>query len=526
MNPCIGKPVMAIRSDPAGRFLFLNSHLQSDWWDMDEEQLEIQRDYYQFLLRVDSESSISPDEYLSEALRLVVEITGADLGYVELRDVDGKTWWSTHMCNEKEIERIRKRISSGIIAQAIASGETIVTPSAFLDPRFKNHASVQTGRIDAVLCSPIHDGETVGVIYLHQKGGDYGDSKDNIMDAELFSRHISPLLRGLRKQMFPPDPMYAFHDVIGRGTAFQRTLKEIMTVADLNVTVLLKGETGVGKTKLAGIIHENSSRHPGPFIHINCANLQENLVESELFGAVKGSHSSAFADQKGKIASASGGTLFLDEIGELPVSVQAKLLQFIEEGFYFPLGSNTREKPDVRVITASNIDFEKAIQRKTFRQDLFYRISVFPIHIPPLRERMEEIPEFLRFFVKKYCDRFKIPLIKTPASTVAIMRRSNWPGNIRQLENVVQQAVLRARSEFSNTLLPGYIFHVGSPDQNNQASKGLSYREEKEIWEKSFILDQLNENMWNISKTAKKLGLSRSHMNNLIKTHNLKREPA
>ncbi len=491
---------------------------------MDEKQLEIQRDYYQLLLKIDVESSVSPDEYLSKALRLVVEITGADLGYVELRDVDGKTWWSTRRCNEKEIERIRKRISSGIIAEAIASGETIVTPSAFLDPRFKNQVSVQIGKIDAVLCSPIHDGETVGVIYLHRKDGGGVDSRDNIMDAELFTRHVSPLLRGLRKQIFPPDPIYTFGSIIGNGAAFQRTLKEVMTIADLDVTVLLKGETGVGKTKLAGIIHENSSRRKGPFIHINCANLQENLVESELFGAVKGSHSSAFADMKGKIASASGGTLFLDEIGELPVAVQAKLLQFIEEGFYFPLGSNRPEQSDVRVITASNIDFEKAIESKTFRQDLFYRISVFPIHIPPLRERKEDIPEFLRFFIRKYCDRFNIPLIKASGPLVSVMQKSNWPGNIRQLENVIQQAVLRANNDFSNTLRPEYIFDNGCMDQKNDSSIIKSYREEKDIWERNFILNQLQENKWNISRTAKTLGLSRSHLNNLIKAHTLKRE--
>ncbi len=492
---------------------------------MENRRLQMQRDYYQLLLTIDSNVSKSPDACLSVILGLVVEITGADLGYVELRDANGKSWWSTHQCDVAEMKRIRKRISSGIIAETIESGETIVTSSAFLDPRFKDRKSVQTGKIDAVLCSPFRSGSTTGVIYLHKKDGDCINAADNIMQAELFTKYITPLLSCLKERIAEQGP-YQFSGLIGRGKSFQQTLKEIMSIADLDVTVLLKGETGCGKTTLARIIHENSSRENNPFVHINCANLQENLAESELFGAVKGAHSTAYMDIKGKISSAAGGTLFLDEIGELPVSVQSKLLQFIEEGLYFPLGSSSPEKPDVRIITASNIDFKKAIENKTFRADLYYRISVFPITVPPLRERKEDIPELFQFFVDKYCSRFNVARLRAPKSTESALRKSFWPGNIRQMENTVQQAVLRAKSESSILLKVKHIFHNTNSNAIDGFSRVTTYREEKSAWEKKFISVQLQRHMWNISKTARTLGLSRAQMNNLVKTHNLRRKSA
>ena len=495
---------------------------------MDQRQIELQRDLYRLLLSKECGTSGDIAELLSQALGLIVRMTGARIGYIELRNARGEKWWSTHHCSGEDVETIRERISSGIIAESISLNETIVTPSAFLDPRFNDFASVETGRIEAVLCSPFHDGETFGVIYL-QGGSDIElNAAHCLMDTELFTRHITPLLKRFRFQLLDNPAKinlkekYRLDNIVGNSAALQDVLLEAMAIAELDATVLLTGESGTGKGLFAEAIHKNSPRKHKSFVHLNCANLPEQLVESELFGAVKGAYSSAHVSMKGKISSAQGGTLFLDEIGELPVGVQSKLLQFLENGCYYPLGSQVLHHADVRIITASNVDFEAAIQNGTFRADLYYRISVFPLEIPPLRSRAEDIPALLGYFCEYYCDQFKMPKVRFSPDAVLIFQESDWPGNVRQMQNKIQQAILRARAEAATVIEPRHLLgHVPASEDN--ARQVMSYREGKDYWERCFIKTRLEKHDWNVSEAARTLGLSRSHMNNLIHTHGLSR---
>ncbi len=494
---------------------------------MNQRQLELQRDLYRLLLDV-KDSPPETESILSKALGLIVQITGARIGYIELQNSEGNTWWSTRHCGDDEIRTIRQRISTGIIAEAISTGETIITPSAFLDPRFQNRESVTAQHIEAVLCSPFKSEDIKGVVYLQGDNGSELDDSHCMMEAELFAKHITPLLRHLHRQVTVRSPKedlfekYDLSDVIVKSPVFMEKMHEAMAIAELDVTVLLTGETGTGKGVLAQAIHKNSLRKYKPFVHLNCANLPEQLAESELFGAMRGAHSGAYTDVKGKISAAKGGTLFLDEIGVLPLPVQAKLLQFLEAGIYYPLGSQNSIDADVRIIAAANIDFPSAISKGTFREDLFYRLCVFPIRLPALKERKDDIAPLVRFFIDKYCKRFKMPSLAIAPSVLESLKESEWCGNVRQLENKVQQGILRARTDQSPTLT---FIHL-LPEMHTDTvviGETVTYRESKDDWECRFIMQSLEKHSWNISETAKALGLSRSHLNNLVKFHKLER---
>jgi Nif-specific regulatory protein len=494
---------------------------------MTQRQLELQRDLYRLLLGVNDKPQ-NIDNILTSALGLIVQITSARIGYIELRNSEGTQWWSTYRCSDTEIETIRRRISSGIIAQAISTGETIVTPSAFLDPRFSSRESVREERIEAVLCSPFKRDGIVGVIYLQGDEGAEFDNDHCMMETELFAQNITPLLCCLRYQVEAKRAdndlrtTYDLTDIVGKSQVLMVKLQEAMAIAELDVSVLITGETGSGKGALARVIHKNSSRKYKPFIHLNCANLPEQLTESELFGAARGAHSGAYTEIKGKIAAAKGGTLFFDEIGVLPVTIQAKLLQFLDDGYYYPLGSTVAQESDVRIISASNIDFKEAIKRGSFREDLYYRLCVFPIEMPPLKQRKEDIPALVEYFINKYCQCFKMPEIGVDPHVLFALQECEWDGNVRQLENKVQQGVLRARVEHAPTLLFNHLL-PDTQDTTPSIDEPVTYREGKDDWERRFLNLHLEKHAWNISETAKSLDLSRSHLNNLIKFHNLER---
>jgi Nif-specific regulatory protein len=497
---------------------------------VNQKQLELQRDLYRLLLGIGTEARIGIDESLSAALKMVIQLTSVRIGYIEIRDSQENKWWSTYHCSEEDIAAIRSRISKGIVAEALRSGKIVFTPSAFLDSRFQNRQSVQEQHIESVLCAPFSDGETKGIIYLQGEAGIEFDKTHSLMETELFARQITPLLRLLKHQVHPVDAGYTFRkkfrleSIVGESKAMLQVMKEAMGIAEIDVTVLITGQTGTGKNLLARTIHENSPRRNKPFVHINCAALPESLVESELFGAVKGAHSSAFYDMKGKIAAADGGTLFLDEIGELPSAVQAKFLQFLEEGYFYPLGSQVLSKANVRVIVASNRDFQASIRKGEFRQDLYYRICVFPLLMPSLRSRREDIVPLSRFFLQRYCEKFKLPILDLSAQTANLLAESEWPGNVRELENQIQQAILRAKAEGSPRILIKHILTEAKPDEGQQGQEDTTtYREGKECWEKLFVEARLKKNDWNVSETAVGLGLSRSQMNAIIRKHRLER---
>ena len=483
---------------------------------------------YRLLLHPVNETG-KGDAYIKETLQLVTKIVDARLGYIEVSDSDGNKLWSTHHCNETDCNRIKSHISSTIIKEALTSGETVVTTSALLDDRFNNARSVILGNIESVLCSPIEAEGIKGVIYLQGNFSGLCD-RHNVDEAELFKRHILPLLKRLKYSLSNHSPeedlylMYKLNGVIGKTPTFLQVLNEAMTVASLDVSILLNGETGTGKSYLSKFIHLNSFRSNHPFIHLNCTNIPESLFEGELFGSVKGAYSGAHSNFEGKIFAASGGTLFLDEISEMPITAQAKLLQFLEEGYYFPLGSSKKVYPNIRIIFASNANFKKRIEEGTFREDLYYRIASFPINVPALRERKEDIPAIADSMVKKLCNQFNFNNFLLSEKAIEKLKYYSWPGNIRELQNKLQQGLIRAKMDGVTQIREDHLF---SEAKNSveciENSNDLSFSNEKNKWEKQFISKQLDLHSWNITKTAASLKMSRSYLNKLVKDFKLKK---
>jgi DNA-binding NtrC family response regulator len=243
---------------------------------------------------------------------------------------------------------------------------------------------------------------------------------------------------------------------IGNSPAIQQVLAIVERVADARTTVLITGESGTGKELIARMLHEKSGRAAGPFVAVSCAAIPETLLEVELFGAVKGAYTGADTDRVGKFEAASGGTLFLDEIGDIPPLIQVKLLRVLQEREIERLGSNKPIPVDVRLVAATNRDLEQAVQSGSFRADLFYRLQVVHIHLPPLRERPEDIPLLVEHFVQKYAEENNRALQAASAEALAILQAYSWPGNVRELENTIESAVVLAPPD-ATTLLPEHL---------------------------------------------------------------------
>lgn len=295
--------------------------------------------------------------------------------------------------------------------------------------------------------------------------------------------------------------------IIGKDPKMQKIFETINAVRNTKSSVLIMGETGTGKELIARALHYSSSRSAYPFITVNCAAIPRELIESELFGFEKGAFTSAVSKRIGRFEEASGGTLFLDEIGEIDISLQAKLLRVLQERELERLGSNRKVKVDFRLVSSTNRDLEKDVEAGAFRKDLYYRINVMQIKIPPLRERREDIPLLVAEFVEELCQR-EGKCISATDEVMGLFTAYNWPGNIRQLRNIIERAVVLARgNEITPAELPEELLHAGNPEPPPPAP-AASVQTLKEL-EVSAIRNTLDECNGNKSMAAKLLGISR-----------------
>jgi DNA-binding NtrC family response regulator len=295
--------------------------------------------------------------------------------------------------------------------------------------------------------------------------------------------------------------------VVGPSRAGREILDLVNRVARLSATVLILGESGTGKELLARLIHREAGNAEAPFIPVNLAAIPRELVESTLFGHERGAFTGAHRQQLGKFELASGGTLFLDEIGDLPVDLQAKLLRAIQEGEIERVGGQKPIKTDFRLIAATNIDLDKAVKESRFREDLFYRINVIPIRLPPLRERSEDIPELARFFLQRYSTRFRKHVEGIADSTMRILTSYWWPGNIRELENLVERLVAIGDKEWITDEDLPYEFHFAQLDQSEPTTGASLFQQATNTFERNFILRALEKAGWNVTATARHLGI-------------------
>lgn len=312
-------------------------------------------------------------------------------------------------------------------------------------------------------------------------------------------------------------------EILGQSKGIKSILELIEKVAPLDTRVLITGENGTGKELVARAIHRRSQRKDKPFIEVNCAAIPNELIESELFGHEKGSFTGAFNQRIGKFELANKGTIFLDEVGDMSPQAQAKVLRAIEDGKIERVGGGKKIDVDVRIISATNKELTEEIDKEKFREDLYHRLNVIPINVPPLRERKDDIPILAEAFSKEITTRHKKPPVKFLDDAFKLFQEMNWSGNVRELKNIVERIIIIidkreiARSDIELLLKPGQATMDDIIDESN------SFQEFKEKAERAFILKQLNENNWNISKTAELLDIQRSHLYNKMKKYGIEK---
>jgi len=339
-----------------------------------------------------------------------------------------------------------------------------------------------------------------------------------IINQAVRTQSLEAQIYHLRKEV---SEKYSFSNIVGNSPEMLEIFEIIDRVAPTDKTVLIQGESGTGKELIAKAIHSRSPRSNRPMVTVACGALTDSLLTSELFGHSKGAFTGAVKDHSGRVEVAQGGTLFLDEIAEIPVNFQRRLLRMLQEKEFQRVGSSRTIRADVRIITATNRDLYEEVQNKRFRQDLYYRLSVVPIHIPPLRERKEDIPLLIKHFVDKYHEGKK-PIRILP-DVVEKLKGYPWPGNVRELENVVQQMILFCQNETITAKdLPPQILSPDFPE-DLVAWEKMSLTDIVSDIEKKCILRKLNETNWHLHNTAKELGITRKMLGIRIAKYGIKR---
>jgi DNA-binding NtrC family response regulator len=317
---------------------------------------------------------------------------------------------------------------------------------------------------------------------------------------------------------------YQYDDIIGGSGKMQQIFRQVDKIAGSDATVLIRGESGTGKELIVRAIHYNSPRKNKELMELNCSSIPETLLESELFGHEKGAFTGAYKQKKGKFEIADGGTIFLDEIGEMSSNVQVKLLRFLQEKRFNRVGGTTFVTVDIRLIAATNADLEQAMEKGKFREDLFYRLNVIPIHIPTLRERPEDIPALTEHFIRKFAQKNNKVIDGIDSESMDIFVKYAWPGNVRELENAIENAVVMTEN---NVIMPEDLpFYIKNSQRNISLPDfsqldGMNYRHQLEHADKMIIKRALEETNGNKTHAAKKLGFSIRTMRNKVNKYDL-----
>ncbi|HEV2880448.1 MAG TPA: sigma-54 dependent transcriptional regulator [Pyrinomonadaceae bacterium] len=425
------------------------------------------------------------------------------------------------------------------------------------DSRAAAIAQLQSGRVQVVLCDlhlpPDLDGISEGLAVIEAaraarpsipvivitgsnsrqtaleaiRCGAYGFFEKPFNEAEVTHivrqaarvRHLEEENLKLRASL---DACRGFGRLMGSSPALERILKQARAVASTSATVLLAGENGTGKEMLARAVHEESPRAAGPFIAVSCAALPEDLIESELFGHEKGAFTGASQAKMGRFELADGGTLFLDEIGELSQAVQVKLLRVLQDRTFERLGGTKTLTVDIRLIAASNRDLEQEVEEKRFRRDLFYRLNVVPLQLPPLRERREDLPVLAAHFATKAADKHGRPPVALDAALIEALQEYDWPGNVRELENLMERlVVLTTGSQLGTEFLPEKMLHIRrtaatASDNGRTGDDETTLEGAMLALKRRLVINAMQAESGNKAAAAKRLGISRSYFHRLI----------
>ena len=453
------------------------------------------------------------DELLEALLDGVIQVTGAARGAVLLVDPGEGEVTEPRVRASRNVQRDALEgpggVSDSIVRHVVETKRPLLVSDALSDTTFGQSESVLALRLSSVMCAPlVNQGEAMGVLYV---GNDEIKSlfeRGQLDLLVIFAAQASlilqnaMLLAALRedKQKLAKELSdKRFGEIIGACPSMLEVFRKIKKVAGTDISVLVTGETGTGKELIAHELHVRSNRSEGPFVTVNCGAIPENLIESELFGHVKGAFTGAIASRTGKFQQANGGTLFLDEIGELAPTLQVKLLRALQERVVFRVGDSKAEKCDIRVIAATNRNLEEMIVTGEFREDLYYRLNVVNLWLPPLRERGEDVFIIAKALLGKYADELNSSVKGYSPSALTAIRRYQWPGNIRQLENRIKKALVLC----DRTLLNPEDLDLGPEAQ----APIVPLEKAKEDFQRQYVMEVLERNNGNRTQTARDLGV-------------------
>jgi Nif-specific regulatory protein len=492
-------------------------------------------------------AEVAPDRALANLYRIALDMAGAktikDLAETVLvglfEGVPADYGAVMEVAHGRELEVLAHRSRGGspptyhkasqlVSTTVLDSREAVLAENVLGDPQLAGRDSIVGMKAASLICAPILDDDKIlGLIHL------YTTAPKRFTDDDLeYTLAVASQMAGAWSQLRHADELFNTNralktalqiesELVGDSHSLKTIEEQIGKVAGTSATVLIRGESGVGKELVARAIHNSSPRRDGPFVTLNCAAITESLLESELFGHEKGAFTGATEKMIGKFEAADRGTIFLDEIGEMPLTTQSKFLRVLEGHPFERLGGNNRIQVDVRVVAATNRPLEQAVRESHFRRDLFFRLQVVEIRVPPLRDRMEDIPSLAEHFLKKFTRDFGRRIKGLTPDAIDRLQGYAWPGNVRELRNVIERAVALNDKPF----LDAGDLWLTSLDPGSSGVHPIPYKPHSlDEMEKRHIAATLKYTDWNKSRAAEILGIERSTLDRKIKAYDLRRE--
>ncbi len=458
-------------------------------------------------------TTASVDELLETLLGSVIEFTSAKRGMVLLVDPEQPgevfTVRASRHVEQSAIQDPSGQISDSIVRRVIESRRPVIVSDALSDTTFGQSESVMALKLSSVMCAPLlSQGNVIGALYVANDEVKHLFDRRQLDVLTVFAGQASLILqnamllvalRADKQKLEAELSDKRFGQIIGACPSMMEVFRKLQKVAATDIGVLITGETGTGKELIAREVHRRSTRVNGPFITVNCGAIPENLIETEMFGHVRGAFTGAVASRPGRFQQADGGTLFLDEVGELTPALQVKLLRAIQERVVFRVGDSRPEKCDIRIVAATNRNLDEMIKTGEFREDLYYRLNVVNLWLPPLRERGDDVFIIAKALLSKYADEMNSSVRGFSPQALAAIKKHHWPGNIRQLENRIKKALVLCEQ----SLLSPEDLDLGPEAQ----APIVPLEKAKEDFQRQYVLDVLERNNGNRTQTARDLGV-------------------
>jgi Nif-specific regulatory protein len=458
-------------------------------------------------------SILEPENLLERVLEIAMTHLSAERGFVILADPNKENGYDVVTMKNFSSQRTSNEYaaSSSVVTNVLNTGEAVLTFDAPNDERFESSVSIIAQKILSIICVPLRTGErTFGAVYLDSSTMLKEFNDESLKFLTIFgdlagiaienAKRYTELRNQNERLKNEADVTHLFTNIIGKSDTWKRALEIVQRVLDIDVAILITGESGTGKELVARAIHENGLRKGLAFVAVNCSAIPESLIESELFGYVRGAFTGANAAKKGLVEVADGGTLFLDEIADLPFALQSKLLRLLQEKEYRRIGDTVTRSADIRIIAATNKDLKSEVKNGTMREDLYFRLNVVSIHLPPLRERKDDIPLLAKHFLQRTAQMYKRSIDSIHPDAMHMLLANPWKGNVREFQNVIERAVVLCKG---TQLTPADLV-LDFTQRNSILPNSVTLEE----IERQIIETALDEMDGNRRRTAEKLGVS------------------